>query len=177
MPPRLLFAFAVSLLVHGAAFLPELVAHRPPPPPAPPLQARLALPPVPLPVEPAEPLLKNTLDAEPPAPEVQPARPKAPSQTASSVPSRPTPQKQIQAVQRKLSKYVFYPEYARVNNIQGTVILYLEIAADGTIDDVRIEQSSGHPILDNAAAKGAWAIQKLPGSKSDTYPYVFELVD
>ena len=174
MPLRLLLAFAVSLLLHGAAFLPEIVARRPPPAP-PPLQARLAVPP-PAP-EPAEALLKNTLDAETPTPEAQPARPPAPPQAASRGPSKPTPQKQTQAVQRKLSKYVFYPEYARANNIQGTVFLYLEISADGNIEDVRIAQSSGFSILDNAAATGAWALQKFPGIKSGVYDYQFKLVD
>ena len=174
MPLRLLSAFAVSLLVHGAFLLPDLVARRPPPPPRPALQARLVPPP---PAETFEPLLKNTLADEPATPEAPPAPPAAPPQATPRQPAKPTPKKEVQAVQRKLSQYVFYPEYARVNNIQGTVVLYLELAADGSIEDVRIAQSSGFPILDNAAAKGAWAVQRLPNTKSGTYPYVFRLVD
>ena len=161
MPLRLLLAFAVSLLLHGAAFLPEIVARRPPPAP-PPLQARLAVPP-PAP-EPAEALLKNTLDAETPAPEVQPARPPAPPQAASHVLSRPTPKKDVQAAQRKLSQHVFYPPEAVARGLEGEVRLIVKLAADGQIDDVLLAASSGHALLDNAAIRAAYAMGTLAGT-------------
>ena len=159
MPLRLLLAFAVSLLLHGAAFLPEIVARRPPPAP-PPLQARLAVPP-PAP-EPAEALLKNTLDAETPAPEVQPARPPAPPQAASRVPSRPTPKKDVQAAQRKLSQHVFYPPEAVARGLEGEVRLIVKLAADGQIDDVLLAASSGHALLDEAALQAVRRLRALP---------------
>jgi len=79
-------------------------------------------------------------------------------------------------MQRKLSEYVFYPEAARARGIEGTVYLFLVLSEDGIVEDVRIVTSSGYPVLDNAAAKGAWAAQKLPGSKTGEYPYIFRLI-
>ncbi len=164
MPPRLLFAFAVSLLVHGAAFLPELVAHRPVPPPAPPLQARLALPPVPLPVEPAEPLLKNTLDEAQSTKTIDDVPRNSPPPPASRPVIRPTPQKDVQAAQRKLSKHVFYPPEAVARGLEGDVRLIVKLAADGRIDDVQLAAGSGHPLLDNAAIRAAYAMGSLAGA-------------
>lgn len=176
MLPRLVFAFALSLALHASLLLPEMLKRRPVAPPRPALQANLRLPPMPdiKAADSFEPLLKNTLEDES-------------TKQAADQPTKPLPQTKnqpkrsssikTQAVQRKLSKYVFYPEAARANGIEGTVHLYLEIAQDGTIEDVRIAQSSGYPILDNAAAKGAWAVQKLPNTKTGTYDYVFKLID
>ena len=115
-------------------------------------------------IEAAEALLKNTLDAETPAPEVQPARPPAPPQAASRVPSRPTPKKDVQAAQRKLSQHVFYPPEAVARGLEGEVRLIVKLAADGQIDDVLLAASSGHALLDNAAIRAAYAMGTLAGT-------------
>lgn len=44
-----------------------------------------------------------------------------------------------------------YPELARQRGLQGTTILHIELLADGTVGNVKIAESSGHPILDTAA--------------------------
>ena len=174
MPLRLLLAFAASLLLHGAVFLPELVARRPAPPPPQPLLARLVPPPLPAP---ADPLLKNTLDEEAAVRDVQPARPSAPPQAASRVPSRPTPQKDVQAAQRKLSKHVFYPPEAVARGLEGDVRLIVKLAADGRIDDVQLAASSGHTLLDNAAIRAAYAMGSLAGASGRELivPVIFRL--
>jgi protein TonB len=40
---------------------------------------------------------------------------------------------------------------ARRRGWEGTVTLYIELRADGTIGDVQVAQSSGYPLLDEAA--------------------------
>lgn len=164
MPLRLLSAFAVSLLVHGAFLLPDLVARRPAPVPPAPLQARLAVPPVPAAVEPAEPLLKNTLDDAPSPKSIEEAPRNTPSPPTPRPVTRPTPQKDVQAAQRKLSKHVFYPPEAVARGLEGDVRLIVKLAADGHIDDVQLAASSGHPLLDNAAIRAAYAMGSLAGA-------------
>jgi protein TonB len=44
-----------------------------------------------------------------------------------------------------------YPQQARQQGVEGTVVLRLTVRADGTPSDVRLSQSSGHTDLDNAA--------------------------
>ena len=83
----------------------------------------------------------------------------------------------LAAVQRKLSEFVFYPEEARIQGIEGTVYLFIQLGPDCTVEDVRIDGSSGSRLLDKAAEKGAWAIHQLPGCRSGVYPYIFRLVD
>lgn len=44
-----------------------------------------------------------------------------------------------------------YPRIARSRGYQGRTILEIFVLPDGTVDHVRIKQSSGHDILDRAA--------------------------
>jgi protein TonB len=168
-------AIALSLALHGGLLLPDALRRLPARTPPTALQATLRLPLKPAP-EP-EPLLKNTLDsADTPKVITPPSAPPAPQKPAAR--PRPGIKHEVQAAQRKLSAYVFYPEAARVRGIEGTVRLLLILAGDGTIEDVQVIASSGHPVLDNAAAKGGWAIQKLPGSTMRELPldYTFRLL-
>jgi protein TonB len=61
--------------------------------------------------------------------------------------------------------------------MEGDVRLILKLSADGTVDDVGIAASSGHPILDNAAIKAAYAMGKLTGvtSRELILPVIFRL--
>lgn len=102
-------------------------------------------------------------------------RPDAPHRLAESAPTAHTPP--LAAVQRKLSEFVFYPEEARVQGIEGTVYLFIQLNPDCAVEDVRIDGSSGSRLLDKAAEKGAWAVHRLPGCRSGVYPYIFRLVD
>jgi protein TonB len=51
-----------------------------------------------------------------------------------------------------------YPEAARRAGAQGTTMLKVRVSADGTVGEIVIERSSGHPELDAAAAEavGRW---------------------
>ena len=173
MPLRLSIAIALSLALHGVLLLPDLLKRLAAAPPPPPLQATLRLPPKP--EVPAEPLLKNTLDEE------DQVKPVAPPPKTTELPqkksAKPDPLKrEIEQAKRKLSQYVFYPEVARRQGLEGTVTVFLELSADGRVEDVRLISSSGHPILDNAAIKGFYAVGKFPG-KSDEWSYTFHLID
>ncbi|MFP4207817.1 MAG: energy transducer TonB [Wenzhouxiangella sp.] len=46
-----------------------------------------------------------------------------------------------------------YPEAARRQNIEGSLVLSVDILADGGIEQIRVLRSSGHAILDEAAVR------------------------
>ncbi|HEX7012825.1 MAG TPA: TonB family protein [Steroidobacteraceae bacterium] len=66
----------------------------------------------------------------------------------------------------------------------GTVILSVEVLPNGRVGRVRIEQSSGYPRLDEAAAREARTWRLIPGTRDGTavpmwkrIPIVFRLTD
>ena len=172
MSPRLILALALSLALHAALVLPDLLGRLAVAPPRPPLQAALRLPPKPETI-PAEPLLKNTIDAEQAPPEEKPPPPVAPP------PAKPraAAKREVQIAQRKLSQHLFYPPEAVARGIEGEVRLILKLSADGSVDSVSIAASSGHPLLDNAAVKAAYAMGRLTGATSRELilPVIFRL--
>jgi protein TonB len=171
MPSRLTIALAISLALHGSLFLPDAFQRISAAPPRPALQAVLRLPPKPE-AAPAEPLLKNTLDSED-APRISQAAPLAsPQPTQQTVAKR-----QVQAAQKKLSQHLYYPPEAIARGIEGEVRLIITLTEDGSIADVNLAASSGHPILDNAAIKAAYATGKLSGATSRELilPVIFRL--
>jgi protein TonB len=169
------FALALSLALHGSLLLPE-VRRRPPAAPLPAaLQAVLRLPPV-AEAAPAEALLKNTLDTED-APEAVKTLTRPPVPEKPSAKLRPNIKREVQVAQKKISKNVFYPSEAIARGIEGEVRLIITLTDDGRIADVNIAASSGHPILDNAAIKAAYATGKLSGATSRELilPVIFRL--
>ena len=147
MPVRLIIALALSLVLHGSLLLTDAF-HLSRPPPTPALQASLRLPPdlgrLPEPPPVAETLLKNTLEDQEPA---RPAAPPVPPRSKeTSKPSRPATgeRREMEAVRKKLSEYVFYPEQARKLGLEGTVELFVELSGDGRVQDVRVVASSGY---------------------------------
>ena len=168
MPSRLIIALVLSLVLHGGFVAPDVLKHlnKAATPVRPALQARLQLPPLskaPPAPEPDEPLLKNTLE-----PEEKPAAPEpTPAAQPAKAPAKNTPaaaKREIRAAQRKISELLFYPPEAVARGIEGEVRLILTLSADGAVDDVNLAASSGHPILDNAAIKAAYAMGRLSGA-------------
>jgi protein TonB len=178
MSHRLIIAFTLSLVLHGGL----LFAGAPGSPAAarlPALRASLRPPPDPVRLfEPAaaESLLKDTLaDETPEEPVTAPLPPPPPpSEARETLTASPSETRAMEAVRKKLSEYVFYPEPARRLGIEGTVTLYVELADDGRVEDVRVVESSGHAILDNAAIKGFYAVGRFPG-ESGFWDYTFRL--
>ncbi|MFO7604797.1 MAG: energy transducer TonB [Desulfurivibrionaceae bacterium] len=58
-----------------------------------------------------------------------------------------------------------YPSLARRRHLQGTVVLEVSVSAEGTVEELMVEESSGHKVLDRAAlrAVGDWLFE--PGRR------------
>ena len=57
----------------------------------------------------------------------------------------------ISDLRRRILKRKIYPQAARRRNVEGVVLIFLELDASGELVDLRVIQSSGSKILDNAA--------------------------
>jgi protein TonB len=161
---RLLLAFLASLLLHLSPLLAGLVpaVHQTPPPP--PLQATLRPPPAPLlPPPPAPPL---TLP-EPPKPAAsRPAPPRPPAATPVPKPPPAAVATWTQAVRRHLEdlqeRGLFYPEEAIARGLEGEVLVLIVIDESGRVVAARVEQGSGHRLLDDAALRAVRSLRSLP---------------
>jgi protein TonB len=171
MPRSLIIALTLSLVLHGGLLMTGGLRFAPRAR-EPALRATLRPPVETSPLETADALLKNTLDDEPERPE-NPA-PSPPPEKRGTPAQATVAGRQMDAVRRKLSEYVFYPEQAKRLGLEGTVTLFVELSGDGRVEDVRVVESSGYPILDHAAVKGFYALGRLPG-ESDYWEYSFRL--
>ncbi len=180
MLPRLTLALALSLALHGSLLLPDAFKRPSAALPRPALQALLRLPPREE-IPPVDPLLKNTLEAEK-------EHKKEHKEVASTVrqptldkkpkPARTITAKQaVKVAQKKLSQHLYYPPEAVKRGIEGEVRLLLTLTADGHIADINIAATSGHPMLDNAALKAAYAMGVLSGTEARELilPVIFRL--
>jgi protein TonB len=156
---RLLLAFAASLLLHLSPLLAGLVpeARRPPPPR--PLQATLRSPPAPLPPpltlpEPPQPAATRPAPSRPPA--ATPVRKQPPAAAATWT----------QAVRRHIEdlqeRGLFYPEEAIARGLEGEVLVLIVIDEGGRVVAARVEQGSGHRLLDDAALRAVRSLRSLP---------------
>lgn len=59
-----------------------------------------------------------------------------------------------------------YPPQAVIDRLEGTVLLRLQITREGRIAKVAILSSSGHPVLDGAAARAVRAWRFVPASRA-----------
>ena len=119
----------------------------------------------------SETLLKNTLDQD------KPQRTENPKTSPADRAGPRAIRQETRAAQRKLSQHLFYPAEAVARGLEGEVRLILKLADDGSVDRVSLAASSGHPILDNAAVKAAYAMGRLTGAQSRELllPVVFRL--
>lgn len=62
--------------------------------------------------------------------------------------------KRVQALKR-------YPSKAAMDRIEGDVLLAAVVQADGVIAEVRVTESSGHPLLDQAAIEAVRSVSPL----------------
>lgn len=155
---RLVLAIFLSLLLHLLPFASALMQ---PPPQArtapPPIQARLLPPPVPAPASP------ELMLPEPPKPDKS-----KPSPPPAEKPKKPSPavNNWQQEVRKQLKKQDergdFYPAEAIAQGLQGQVLIYLILDAGGQVAAARVEESSGHRLLDDAALRAVRALRSLP---------------
>lgn len=192
IPAPLGRAFALSLALHAGAFLwgaylaallPSTV--RPAPPP---LNVRLAETPA---IREPQPELRMPKDNPPPArPAAERIREPAkktlaePARKAVTAPAqrltRPPPAEapataspggvQVltgEASRRageQIARELFYPPDAIRRGLEGEALVLLFLDAAGDAIAARIETSSGHPILDDAAVRAARTLRSLPAS-------------
>lgn len=52
---------------------------------------------------------------------------------------------------RLLADYFHYPLLARRRGWEGRVVLRIDVSAEGEVSNIRVAQSSGHPVLDDSA--------------------------
>jgi periplasmic protein TonB len=127
--------------------LPEATEDLPLPPPAPPPPPRRAL-------------------ASPRAPTPQTAPAPIPATLAVPAPAAPADAAVVPVLSgaprfRSPAAPPEYPTSAREMGIEGTALLRLRIAADGTTQEMRLLRSAGHRLLDDAALAAArrWEIE------------------
>ncbi len=70
-----------------------------------------------------------------------------------------------------------YPEAARRNSIEGTVVILLRIDRRGRVEDVHLRQSSGTELLDQEALRTArmWRFPRGDGDRESLHRIVFKL--
>lgn len=151
---RLLFSLSLSVFLHLTAFgtgdlLCHMQARRTKPTP-PRLDATLRPP---LPELASKPLLKDTI-----------ATAKAPPPRPAKAHAGPRGRLAAAKAERKLATHVYYPEAAVAAGIEGDVRLLVTLDDSGRIKQVEIADSSGYPILDQAAVRAAYAMGSVPGS-------------
>lgn len=89
----------------------------------------------------------------------------------------------LAAIRKRIEHFQRYPRYARENGIEGTTVLQFTIRRDGYLEEVRVLESSGFKMLDEAALtaiRDAAPFAPFPQSQSGTtlrlqLPIVFRL--
>lgn len=178
-PARLLHDAAVDVTLVAAPAAPAPAAPAPPappaptppkpsPPPPPPEPKPEIKPPEPLPLEPPEP----TPQPKPPPAPVTPAKAVSADPPVVAVPAAPatphagdnsatqpgpddtsaTGQPDVQArAKYRHNPKPLYPLAARRRQQEGVVVLDVKVSAQGRVTEVTVAQSSGFPLLDEAA--------------------------
>jgi periplasmic protein TonB len=164
---RLFLALVASLLLHALPLV-ALLLVQPPPPARQQLPMAATLRPAPQPeLQPLPPPPPLTLP-EQPKPAVAPPRPpKALKSAPRSEREKPPAAKTwTQAVRQHLEKLndagQFYPAEAIARGLEGEVLVLIIIDESGRVTAARVEQGSGHRILDDAALRAVRSLRSLP---------------
>lgn len=69
-----------------------------------------------------------------------------------------------------------YPAESRRRREEGLVLLVVNIHVDGSVGEVGIKHSSGHPVLDQSALNAVRRWNFVPARRgSEAVPYLYEL--
>jgi len=68
----------------------------------------------------------------------------------------------LDRLRRHVRRFMTYPQPAKQQKQQGEVLVTVLLRRDGTVLDARIAQSSGYPLLDDAAIKAVRDSSKVP---------------
>lgn len=169
-------ALLLSLLLHAALFLAGARWNMDEPrrsvPPPPPLEATLVPPETGAPAQPplvlpepapaeqersaARRLAARHLDSErSPGRKVPGSRP-APQDAPASAAAAPG------AASAQVARNLLYPPDAIARGLEGEALVLLFLDESGNALAARLERSSGHPILDEAAIRAATTVRSLP---------------
>lgn len=116
----------------------------------------------PPPADPLPPPPPLTLPEQPKPPPVKPLPEKR------KPPEKPVkaPKTWTQAVKQHLKKLddagQFYPQEAIARGLEGEVLVLIVIDENGHVSGARVEQGSGHRILDDAALRAVRSLRSLP---------------
>ena len=58
-----------------------------------------------------------------------------------------------EAILRRMEELKQYPPEARLDRTEGKVVLKAVLRNNGSVENVEVSQSSGHPVLDHAAVE------------------------
>lgn len=162
-------ALAFSALFHGALLLGLPEQRQSPPPQTPALTATLRPPPAPLPI--AQPLPELKLDTsrqtepEPAPPPLQKPRPLLQSPQGKASPPQPPLAREVQRqLARLAARDDFYPQEAILQGLEGEAWVQIFLDESGSVIAARIDRSSGHTSLDQAALRAARSLRSLPSS-------------
>lgn len=99
---------------------------------------------------------------EPPKPDIAPPqKPDKPNEKPSN--SQKTWNQAIAQQLKNLDdRQQYYPQEAISRGLQGEVLVLVIIDENGNITAARVEESSGHPLLDEAALRNVRTIRSLP---------------
>lgn len=158
---RLPLALVASLLLHILPWLLNQTSPaKPTPPPKPSLTATLAPQVLPAPAAPPPELILP----EPPKPEASPPPKPEKQKPREKQPNSAKTWNQAIAQQLKSlnDRHQYYPQEAISQGLQGEVLVLVIIDENGNITAARVEESSGHRLLDDAALRNVRTIRSLP---------------
>lgn len=80
-------------------------------------------------------------------------------------------------VAERLTEYFHYPRLAQRQGWEGRVVLAFEVRPDGSVSHVRVIDSSGRAILDEAAREALQRVERVPGIADESLraPVALEL--
>lgn len=156
--PRLALALTLSLSLHLLPFI-NLQTSQPTKNPASTPIAAYLRPPPPLPEQ--VPLVLVTEEPKPaPPPQQKPSKTKV---AGSSAPAPVTWQSEVRRqLKQQHERGLFYPAEAIAQGLEGEALVLLLLDGDGQVSAARIEESSGHRQLDEAALRAVRSLRSMP---------------
>ncbi len=113
---------------------------------------------VPLKFNPPEPEMQRPESSKP-----RPPKPQSPSPTPKTEAKTISWQQQIKQHLKKLQQTgQFYPLEAIAQGMEGEVLIFMVLDAQGQVGAARVEQSSGYALLDQAALRAIRSLSSLP---------------
>jgi TonB family protein len=79
-----------------------------------------------------------------------------------AVPLGPSVAARLAEIRRRIEAALVYPPLARLQRVEGEVLVRFEIGHDGAPREVRVFRASGKPSLDRAATRAVAAAAPLP---------------